>query len=203
MKGGKRQQAYELIKQKIFEGEYLPLSDISEEALQVELGISRTPIREALQKLNKEGFVNVYPRKGTIVADISLDMIRDLYEVRLLNEPFITRQACGRLSSAWLSEMKAKFENLPEDMRGNSEKEICRYGIELDRELHGTILRHSRNELLKGVMETVYDYSHWLRIRTSRANREYSYSVREHLAIIDALMRQDANMAEQASRKHV
>ena len=67
MTRAKSQTAYELIKQKIFDGVYPPLSDISEEILQQELGIGRTPIHEALQRLGDEGFVNIYPRKGTIV----------------------------------------------------------------------------------------------------------------------------------------
>lgn len=63
--------AYEIIKEKIIKGELQPLSDISEEALQQELNISRTPIREAIQKLSKEGFVYIYARKGTLVSPVN------------------------------------------------------------------------------------------------------------------------------------
>lgn len=68
----KADEAYNIIKEKIVNLQLQPSADISEEKLIQELNISRTPIREALQKLAKDGFVIVYPRKGTIVADITL-----------------------------------------------------------------------------------------------------------------------------------
>lgn len=83
----KAEEAYEIIKRKIIMLEMRPTSDISEEALIQELNISRTPIREAIQRLAKDRFVIIYPRKGTIVSDISIDLINCVYEVRLLNEP--------------------------------------------------------------------------------------------------------------------
>ena len=81
----KADEAYNIIKNKIINLELRPLSDLSEEAFQRELGISRTPIREAIQRLAKEGFVRIYSRKATIVSDITLDLINSVYEVRLLN----------------------------------------------------------------------------------------------------------------------
>lgn len=91
----KAQIAYNIIKDKILKGELPPLSDISEESLQDELDISRTPVREAIQKLKKEGFVYIYSRKGTIVSDITVDLTKSIYEVRALNEPYAARCACG------------------------------------------------------------------------------------------------------------
>ena len=90
----KSDYAYQELKNRIISGQMPPLSDVSEEQLQKELGVSRTPIREAIQKLEKEHFVMIYPRRGTLVSDITLDLIYSIYEVRLLNEPFIARSAC-------------------------------------------------------------------------------------------------------------
>ena len=84
---GKTDYAYEYIKGKIISGEYPPLSDISEDTLQKELEVSRTPVREAILRLEKEDLVHVYPRKGTIVSAITLDLIEDVYGVRELIEP--------------------------------------------------------------------------------------------------------------------
>ena len=90
----KSDYAYQELKNRIISGQMPPLSDVSEEQLQKELGVSRTPIREAIQKLEKEHFVMIYPRRGTLVSDMTLDLIYSIYEVRLLNEPFIARSAC-------------------------------------------------------------------------------------------------------------
>ena len=84
----KAEEAYQKIKHKIIMLEMRPTSDVSEEELIQELGISRTPIREAIQRLAKDRFVIIYPRKGTIVADISMDLINCISEVRLLNESY-------------------------------------------------------------------------------------------------------------------
>ena len=81
---GKTDSAYEYIKAKIINGDYPPLSDISEDTLQKEMNMSRTPVREAILRLEKEDFVYVYPRKGTIVTAVTLDLIEDIYGVRQL-----------------------------------------------------------------------------------------------------------------------
>ena len=101
----KSDYAYQELKNRIISGQMPPLSDVSEEQLQKELGVSRTPIREAIQKLEKEHFVMIYPRRGTLVSDITLDLIYSIYEVRLLNEPFIARSACRYIVNEWIDHM--------------------------------------------------------------------------------------------------
>lgn len=202
MEIGKRQEAYLYIKRKIIEGGLQPLSDVSEEELQAELNISRTPIRQALQQLSEEGFVHIYPRKGTIVADIPLDMVHWLYEIRELNEPYITERACGNLSEEWLSDIKQRFMAFKEN-KGFQDSKVRRYYIELDKELHTVILQTCRNRFLRNAMENVYDHSHWLRVRISMANKEYDGSIEEHLQIIEALLAQDAEKAREAALHHI
>ncbi len=75
VKEDKFSNAYEYIKNKIILGEYLPLQDISDMELQKELGMSRTPIREAIQRLEKDSFVKIYPRKGTLVGEIDYNLV--------------------------------------------------------------------------------------------------------------------------------
>jgi len=93
----KKKLAYLLIKEKILDGTLAPLEDISEDELMKELGVSRTPVREAFQQLEKEGFVYIYPRKGTIVTDITINLVHQLFEARFLNEPHMSCKACGRI----------------------------------------------------------------------------------------------------------
>lgn len=200
---GKTNEAYEIIKNKILEGELLPLSDISEDELQSELSLSRTPIHEALQLLEKEGFVNIYPRKGTIVAEMTLDLIFGVYEARELNEPYITRHACSILPDAWIEKMKQEYEAFLINEENFTDVKARRHYIELDRELHGKILETCRNIFLKSMMANIYDHSHRLRVRTDRQNKRYDLSVKEHLNIINALLDRNPDAAEQAAREHV
>ena len=78
MQIAKSQSAYEYIKEMILTGELSPRIDISEKQLQQELGISRTPVHEALKRLQDEGFVETYARKGTFVADVTIETVQDL-----------------------------------------------------------------------------------------------------------------------------
>ena len=202
MRYGKKEQAYEIIKRRILEGELPAASDLSEEELIKNLEISRTPIREAIQKLSEEGFVNIYPRKGTIVSDITLDTIRWIYECRQLNEPHITKMACGRLSLEWMIKMQQAFQKLLEK-NGKDEVGVIQRYIELDRELHECILDTCTNLLLKNFMKNVYAHSHRLRVKTGRMNMEYKLAVREHLDILDALIEGNPEKAEESALTHV
>ena len=94
----KSDYAYNEIKNKIIQGGLAPLSDIVEERLQEEFQISRTPIREAIQRLSKEGFVYIYARKGTIVSAINVETIHSVYQARLLNEPYLSKEVCYDVS---------------------------------------------------------------------------------------------------------
>lgn len=202
MQKDKKQQAYAVIKQKIISGELAPAADLSEEELIRELGISRTPIREAIQKLSEEGFVSIYPRKGTIVSEITLDTIRWIYEARKLNEPYMTAGACGKLSEDWLLKMRREFEEIHQAADANAREVRQRY-VALDREFHEAILDTCPNVFLRNFMKNINDHSHRLRIKTGGANREYKPAVEAHLAIVDALLAGNPAKTEEAAREHI
>lgn len=199
METSKQKQAYEAIKRKIIVGEYLPLSDLSEEKLQMELQLSRTPIREAILKLHEEGFLQVYPRKGTIVTDISMEMVHQLYEIRLLNEPHIVANACGKLQEEWLQSVLEIFDGYTEEAWAADPMQY----INKDQEVHSRTLQTCHNPFLRSMMEKVYDHSHRLRIRVSSVNPQYRQSVGEHSEIIKALLKNDPKAAREAAVKHI
>ena len=193
----KADEAYNIIKEKIVNLQLQPSADISEEKLIQELNISRTPIREALQKLAKDGFVIVYPRKGTIVADITLDLINSIYEIRILNEPHMSRIACMKIHDEWIQRMKAGFLSF-----GEQDVDIAGY-IRLDYELHTELTRHTNNIFLKNLFKVVNDHNHRIRIQTSRRNDVYGRYIQEHLEIIKALEGRNEAAVEEAVRTHI
>lgn len=197
---GKKELAYEIIKNKIIVGHLPPLMDISEEALQSELEISRTPIREALQQLQKEGFVYIYPRKGTIVSEVTQDLIREVYQLRLLNEAFIAKQACHTIPEEWLVEMKRRFAEPPP----MEQHELRLFHIAMDRDLHVQFLHYCDNRFLQNIMAIVYDHNHRIRLKVSAPGEvSHDNSIAEHIEIIDAMLSQNAERIEQKVMEHI
>ncbi|WP_454703031.1 GntR family transcriptional regulator [Agrobacterium burrii] len=201
MANTKTAAAYEAIKHKIVEGELQPLSDVSEDSLQKELGLSRTPIREACQRLSKEGFIYIYPSKGMIVAEVTADLIRDIYEMRLLNEPFIAVQSCRKnADKGWLKNLREKLANPPADLAEEAKR---RYFIDIDRALHDGLLKDCKNRFLLSSMAIVMDHNHRIRIKVSHPYHGEDRSVIEHIAIIDAYLNRDEAEVERQMRHHI
>lgn len=196
----KADEAYHIIKNKIINMELRPLSDISEEAIQNELNISRTPIREAIQRLAREGFVQIYSRKATIVSDITLDLINSVYEVRLLNEPYLSRFACRYASDEKIQELRDGFLLLKDNCES---KENRNYYISLDQELHNMLIQYTNNSFLKNLFKMINDHNHRIRIQTSRRNTAYYKNIEEHLTILNALQSRDEAAVENAVRVHI
>lgn len=196
----KADEAYNIIKNKIINLELKPLSDLSEELFQKELNISRTPIREAIQRLSKEGFVRIYSRKATIVSDITLDLINSVYEVRLLNEPYLARLACRHVSDEQIRRLKNEFLRLKDDGESRDNRE---YYIALDKELHDMLIMYSSNEFLQDLFSVINDHNQRIRIQTSRRNTSYHKSIREHLEILTAFENRDEETVEASVRTHI
>ncbi|MGO4886660.1 GntR family transcriptional regulator [Anaerobacillus sp. MEB173] len=200
MKQGKTKIAYENIKEKIFNGELKPLADISEEKLQEELGISRTPIREALQMLEKEKFVYIYPRKGIIVSGITPELINHIYEVRELIEPSVARAVCHQIPDTWLLKLRQNFTDEPAKLTPEQRKI---YFTNLDRELHHKIIYTHNNSFIHNIMDNVMDHTHRIMLHTSTINEKYNVSIQEHIDIIDTFLEKDADQVEKLIREHI
>ncbi|MCD8352290.1 MAG: GntR family transcriptional regulator [Planctomycetaceae bacterium] len=170
--------------------------DISEDELQKELGISRTPIREAMQHLQQEGFVYIYPRKGTIVAEVTEDLIKEIFHMRSLNEAYIVKQASNFVPLQWLEEMRSNFLASTEKTR----REL----MILDRDLHFGFLKYCNNRFMQNIMAVVYDHNHRIRLIVSDPRpREGDNSIEEHVGIIEAAMRRDTQAIDNLVTMHV
>lgn len=198
-KQGKTDIAYQYIKRKIITGEYKPSSDLSEETLQKELGISRTPIREAIQRLEKERMVIIYPRKGTTVSPISMDLIEDIYEVRELNETAMVISSMRNLDTEWLKDIRRRFTDPDPGIKG---EKLRIYYIDLDTELHSTLISYCPNQYLTNMMLQIQDQTLRLRLISSHPGEEKN-TMGEHIAIIDAILAKDNKAVERAIKRHL
>ena len=190
---GKTDSAYDYIKEKIISGEYPPMSDLSEDKLQKELNISRTPVREAILRLEKEDFVYVYPRKGTIITDVTQDLIEDIYQVRRLIEPEMVVSSMHQIDKDWLRDMRRRFLEPDPALEG---EQLRRYYISLDTELHSYIMAGCPNRYMRRMMRNIYDQNQRLRIACSRADDADDGTTEEHVAILDALLEGDKEELE-------
>ncbi|MBR4138688.1 MAG: GntR family transcriptional regulator [Lachnospiraceae bacterium] len=192
---GYKKIAYDHIKKQIVSGELLPGDVISEKELISVLGFSRTPIREAIQRLAEEGLLMVLPSRGTIVSHISVSDIGKIYEARKLIEPYIVRLAVDHVEKETLLEFRKLFEvqNGP-------------FGAEQDwdSEFHLYLGKCSQNRFFQKTLQDLMTQSMRIRMLSSekKAQRMQS-SKEEHLAIIDALLEGDKDRAEKEVLNHL
>ena len=103
-----KQQAYTTIKNKILTCEYMPNSFLNEDLLCEELQVSRTPVRDALGRLEQENLIKIVPKKGFFVTPLSIGEINMAFEARLLIEPYIISNYCNHLTSEVLDKLESQ-----------------------------------------------------------------------------------------------
>ena len=165
-----------------------------------ELGISRTPIREALLILEQEGLVETIPYKGTFVVDVSKKDVEEIYQVREVLECLAVGLATPVIPDEELREMQALFASVS----GEIEKGDFERYFESDTDFHGLIVRHCSNEVLQHVLGTLTDRIY--RVRTfsrSRADYHMRRSFQEHCLILEAIMERDVAKAERLMAEHI
>ena len=199
----KREKAYEYIKEKIIDGTLCSMDSVSEVNLAVELDMSRTPVHQALQKLNEEGFVFVYPRKGTIVSEVSVETIHSVFEARKLIEPYLVRTEGHSISREWLLKTRDRFNQLVDILHGEPEDDVFKQTVDLDLSFHGAFIEKTKNQFLKGMMTRVLDYSRWISSRSSLMNSSYITTFASHIDIVDALIQEDFELAALDMQRHL
>jgi DNA-binding GntR family transcriptional regulator len=191
--------AYLLLRHRIVTLELPPGSPIGEDEVMRELGVSRTPIREAIIRLAKDGLVTVVPRRQTIVSEIRIGYLAEISEVRSELEGFAAGLAAERFAPEDAPELLALLEELDELEQLGDHATL----IELDRRVHDFVYRTCRNSLVREDGSRYYYLS--LRIwflvldRVSRL----SEAVKEHRELLLAIEGGDAAAAREVARRHV
>jgi DNA-binding GntR family transcriptional regulator len=191
-------RAYFAIRGLIVSLELAPGDPIREPDLTAQLGIGRTPVREALRRLALERLVEVYPRRGMFVTTVDVRDLARLCEVRAVLEPEAARLAAERATRPDLDEINALIEELLDPRRRDD-----RALIDLDERIHRTIYRTSHNQLLEETLE--WYYTHALRIWMLALDRTRTLqsAVLEHHELLDAIARGKGERAAQLMRAHV
>jgi len=162
------------------------------------LGVSRTPVWDAMRRLETEGLVSTVPRHGVFVLNYGVEKIRDLFAVRGALEGLAARQATVNLDAPARAELEAVADRLERTAREKDAEQYSRAAIEF----HDGVLAASRNQVLGRLLDNVYAQILVLRLRSLHLAERLESSLAEHLAIFAAVAAGDAERAERLSRAH-
>lgn len=194
-----RDAAYAAIKHRITTCVFKPGEYINEAAVSASIGIGRTPVHQAIDRLMLDGLVEVIPRKGVIVKPVSLQEILQIIEVRTINECYCVKLAAERADDQDVLQLTDILDRAKKWMAARNNEEM----MLLDREFHGTIARASRNSVLGELLSRLHDRSlrFWFISLTSPGHHA---SVQEqHSEILAAIRKRDPAKAEEAMRVHI
>ncbi|MFC4812584.1 GntR family transcriptional regulator [Paenibacillus sp. GCM10023250] len=195
-----REQAFQTMKRQIVNGEWPGGTFLSETYLSGLLGMSKTPIRSALDRLDMMGLVKLAPKQGAFVQELSLKKILEFYELRLSLETYAARKLTGRLDAAFFRRLDDNISLQDEAIRLD---DVSRY-VELDREFHAMIVAGLDNEEYMEVMSRIQDkFLLAVRMTFTRNKRRLLGSIDEHRQIRQALAGRDAALAERLIEAHI
>jgi DNA-binding GntR family transcriptional regulator len=191
-------RAYYAIREQIVTLALPPGAVVREPELTAQLGIGRTPVREALRRLAQERLIEVFPRRGMFVTKVDVRDLARLCEVRAALEPEAARLASERATQADLTELRALLAELAEGPRRPDPRAL----IDLDERIHRAIYHASHNPFLVETLEEYY--AHALRIwMVALARTDLGAAVGGHRAVLEAVVRGDGAGAARLMREHV
>lgn len=210
-----REKAYKAIKNSILRNELLPGEVVSIDSLAKDLGISQTPVREALTKLSADGLVEYERNKGFRVASITEDDVRETYEVRRLLEPYAASLVAKKVSTdpsleRRLHELRKTAETIQKLATSGKALNPSQYEayMGIDLRLHEIMLEALGESLLGSVLALVGNHSLRIRSFVEASSNHFDSEVAgtvtgEHLAIIEALLSKDPESVQELVQQHL
>jgi DNA-binding GntR family transcriptional regulator len=194
-----RGRVFNKIREDILAGIYKENEELKENTIGTELGVSRTPVREALRQLELEGLVTIIPNKGAYVTGITSKDIHDIYMIRSYLEGLCAKWACEHITEAQIEALD-EIVYLSEFHARRSHHEQL---VDLDNKFHDLIYKASGSKILDHVLSDFHHYVERIRkitlSRTSRATK----SNEEHALILDAIKKRDGDLAEKLAHEHI
>jgi DNA-binding GntR family transcriptional regulator len=195
-----KEHAYAEIKKRILSGDCGPGTFFSERQTALQFGMSKTPVRAALERLEQEGFVTISPQQGIIVRDLSVHEIADQYEIRLALETFVARNLAGRLTPAQVDRLRANLEAQECNCRDCHVEQ----GLVLDAEFHMLFCEFLGNQEILRVMGQLRAKIHRVMSQVFKISpARVASSYQEHRGIAEAVIRGDATDAARRIEEHL
>lgn len=194
-----RDVVFQTLRGAILKGELKPGERLMELQLASKLGVSRTPIREAIRMLEQEGLAVTVPRKGAEVAKMTEKDMEDVLQIRCSLEDLAVRLSCDNITSAEMQELKSAMEEFEERTKADDVTELARADVNF----HEILYRSSNNPklilLLNNLREQMYRY----RVEYLKDTSIYPQLVREHRQMYDALLQKNKEKAAQYVELHL
>ncbi len=193
------QRVFHRIREDILSGKYKKNEELKEKTIGEELGVSRTPVREALRQLELEGLVTIISNKGAYVVGFSVEDIQDIYEIRSVLEGLCARRVAVRVT-------KEQLEELEENLfltEFHVEKGHAEQVVELDTRFHEILYEACQSKVLEHALRDYHHYLERVRKVTLASKKRSTESNNEHKQILEALKERDAKKAEAYANQHI
>ena len=194
-----RIRVFNAIENAILDGEYKDGDSLNELKLSKELGVSRTPVREALMQLELEGLVKNVPNKGAVVIGVTEQDIHDIYEIRIRIEGLAARLCAENITDDELHALEQIVDLQEFYLLKNDTEQIWK----LDSDFHKIIYDASRSRPLRFTLSNFHNYIKKARDISVQTEGRAEKTVAEHRAILDAIKEHNGSLSEQLTAKHI
>lgn len=191
-----RELVFDSLRKAIILGKLKPGERLMEIQLAEEMGVSRTPVREAIRKLELEGFVVMVPRRGAYVAGVSVKDIADVFEVRSALEGLAAGLAAERITEEEMEELEKVIHLI------SGEEDILTV-VKKDNEFHELIYKASRNNRLTQIITNLSEQINRFRLTSLSVPGRLKIAVDEHKKIIEAISERNVDLAHKLASEHM
>lgn len=194
-----RDVVFNTLREAILRGELKPGERLMELQLAAKLGVSRTPIREAIRMLEQEGLAVTIPRKGAEVAKMTEKDMKDVLQVREALDELAATIACEQMTAEQLDTLKSTMREFEEYTKTGNVKKIA----EADVKFHDIIYQATGNPKLVNILSNLREQMYRYRIEYLKDEKNYPVLIREHSEIVEGLMAKDKTKVTAAMHRHV
>ncbi len=194
-----RELVFESLREAIITGKLGPGERLMEIQMAEEMGVSRTPVREAIRKLELEGLVVMIPRKGAYVAGLSLKDIADVFEIRGALEGLAAGLAAERITDGELEDLERYLVKISEEIETGDLNRV----VETDTDFHSLIYGASRNNRLSQIISNLREQIQRFRTTSLSYPGRMKIAVEEHRKIVEAISSRDGELARKLAQEHI
>ncbi len=194
-----RELVFDSLREAIISGSLPPSERLMEIQLAEEMGVSRTPVREAIRKLELEGLVVMIPRKGAYVAGMSIKDIVDVFEIRGALEGLAAELASERVTDEELESMERYLVKISEEIESGDLSKV----VETDTDFHTLIYKASRNARLSQIISNLREQIQRFRTTSLSFPGRMKIALEEHRKIVEAISSRDGELARKLAQEHI
>ena len=194
--GGK---VFQQLKNSILAGEFENGAELREIALAKKLGVSRTPVREALRQLEQEGLVEIYPNRGAYVKGITYKDVEDIFRIRARLEGLCAEMAVSSITHEQLD----KLDEIILLSKFYEEKKDMEHLLKMDRQFHEVLFESCGSKMLEHQLKDYHQYVQKARLRSLKRQERAKKSTQEHEEILLAIKDRDAKRADELATRHI